>query len=49
MDSAAMANRIAWDEASEKYMTEYDDLLAQAVTGSSLNDTERDLLREILS
>lgn len=49
MDSTATANRIAWDAASQKYIDDYDDLLAQAASGSSLNDTERELLREILT
>ena len=48
MDSVTRANRRAWDAASEKHVREYDDLLAQAASGSSLNDTERGLLREIL-
>jgi hypothetical protein len=45
----AMANRTAWDTASQKYIDDYDDLLAQGASGSSLNDTERELLRETLT
>ena len=37
-----------WETASQKYVREYGDLLAQAMSGSSLNETERDLLRGIL-
>jgi len=37
------------DAASQKYIDDYDGLLAQAASGSSLNDTERELLREILT
>src|SRR5580693_8070165 len=48
VDSKAQANRVAWEAASQKYVREYGDLLAQAASGSSLTDTERDLLREIL-
>jgi hypothetical protein len=39
MDSVTRANRRAWDAASEKHVREYDDLLAQAASGSFLNDT----------
>ncbi|MGA2826479.1 MAG: class I SAM-dependent methyltransferase [Streptosporangiaceae bacterium] len=42
------ANRMAWEAASEKYVREYGDLLAEAISGSSLVEAERDLLREIL-
>jgi ubiquinone/menaquinone biosynthesis C-methylase UbiE len=49
VDPMAMANRTAWDAASQKYIDDYDDLLARAASGSSLNDTERELLREILT
>jgi SAM-dependent methyltransferase len=49
MDQAAQANRQAWESASQKYIREYDDFLAQAASGSSLNAVERGLLREILS
>src|SRR5580704_7166017 len=48
VDSKAQANRVAWEAASQKYVREYGDLLAQAASGSSLTSTERDLLREIL-
>jgi hypothetical protein len=41
--------RRAWEAASHKHVREYDDLLAQAVAGSSLNDVERELLAGILS
>ena len=39
---------MAWEAASQKYVREYGDLLAQAASGSSLVETERDLLRGIL-
>ena len=39
---------MAWEAASQKYVREYGDLLAQAISGSSLVETERDLLRGIL-
>src|SRR5580700_11303043 len=48
VDSKAQANRVAWEAASQKYVREYGDLLAQAASGSSLTGTERDLLRDIL-
>jgi len=48
VDSKAEANRVAWEAASQKYVRQYGDLLAQAASGSSLTGTERDLLREIL-
>ena len=43
-----LANRRAWEAASQKHVREYGDLLAQAAAGSSLTGTERDLLRDIL-
>lgn len=48
MDAVTQANREAWEAASRKYVREYDDLLAQAASGTSLNAVERDLLRDIL-
>lgn len=42
------ANQLAWNDASGKHVREYEDLLAQAASGSSLTRIERDLLREIL-
>src|SRR6266404_8010406 len=48
MDPTTHANRMVWEAASEKYVHECGDLLAQATSGSSLVETERDLLREIL-
>jgi SAM-dependent methyltransferase len=48
MDSRTRANRAAWEEASRKHVREYDSLLAQAASGSSLTGTERALLREVL-
>jgi hypothetical protein len=44
MVAVTEANRKAWEAASYKHVREYDDLLAQAAAGSSLNDAERDLL-----
>ena len=48
MDPTTRANRIAWETASQKHVREYRDLLAEAAAGSSLLDTERELLRGIL-
>lgn len=48
VDSTTQANRTAWETASQKHMREYGKLLAEATTGSSLIDTERELLREVL-
>jgi hypothetical protein len=48
MDSTTRANRAAWEAASVKHVREYDDLLAQAASGSSLTGTERDLLGPVL-
>ena len=41
MDAVTEANRRAWEMASNKHVREYDDLLAQAAAGSSLNAVER--------
>jgi SAM-dependent methyltransferase len=48
VDPTTRANRVAWETASQKHVREYEFLLAEAVTGSSLIDTERHLLREVL-
>ena len=48
MDPTTRANRGAWETASEKHVREYADLLAEAAAGTSLNDTERGLLQEVL-
>ena len=48
MDDATRANRRAWDAASSKYVREYAETLAAAASGSSLLDTERELLRDVL-
>jgi SAM-dependent methyltransferase len=48
VDPTVRANRSAWEAASQKHVREYDELLAEAATGSSLAEAERDLLREIL-
>jgi SAM-dependent methyltransferase len=48
MDAVTEANRRAWEAASRKHVREYDDLLAQAASGASLNTVERGLLRDIL-
>ena len=45
MDPATQANRVAWEAASHKYVREYGDLLAQAISGSSLVETERELFQ----
>ena len=48
MDAVTAANRLAWEAASRTHVREYDDLLAQAESGSSLNAIERGLLAGIL-
>jgi SAM-dependent methyltransferase len=48
MDAVTETNRAAWEAASQKHVREYDDLLALAESGSSLNEVERGLLRDIL-
>jgi SAM-dependent methyltransferase len=48
MDPVTQGNRKAWETASQKHVREYEDLLAEAASGSSLNTDERDTLREIL-
>ena len=48
MDAVTEANREAWEAASRKHVREYDDLLAQAAAGTSLNAVERGLLAGIL-
>src|SRR5580700_9437489 len=48
MDAVTRANREAWEAASHKHVREYDDLLAQAAAGSSLNAVERDILAGII-
>lgn len=48
-ESTALANKVAWETASQKHVREYDDLLAEAATGDSLIDVERTLLRDVLS
>jgi SAM-dependent methyltransferase len=48
VDPTTTANRVAWEAASQKYVLEYEEHLALAATGSSLIDTERHLLREVL-
>jgi len=49
MDPTTRTNRAAWETASQKHVREYQDLLKQAADGSSLLDTERDLLRPVLA
>jgi SAM-dependent methyltransferase len=39
---------VAWEAASRKHVREYDDLLAQAASGASLNAVERGFLADIL-
>ena len=48
VDDETRTNRRAWDEASSKYVREYAETLAIAANGSSLLDTERELLRDVL-
>lgn len=49
MDSVARVNREAWEDASRKHVEEYDDLLEQAASGSSLTAVERRLLAGVLA
>jgi hypothetical protein len=49
VDPTTRANRSAWEAASRKHVREYDELLAEAESGSSLAGAERGLLREILA
>jgi integrase len=49
MDAVTEANREAWEAASRKHVREYDDLLAQAASGASLNAVEGELLADILN
>src|SRR4051794_40790300 len=48
VDPITRANRIAWENASQKHVDEYQEHLERAVTGESLGETERHLLRDIL-
>ncbi len=48
MDDTTRTSRHTWDEASAKYVREYAATLAIAANGSSLLDTERELLRDVL-
>ena len=48
MDPTTRANRRAWEEASQKHVREYGELLAEATSGSSLTAAERGLLHGIL-
>ncbi|QSB16666.1 class I SAM-dependent methyltransferase [Natronosporangium hydrolyticum] len=48
MDPTTRANRLVWEDASQKYVNEYDEFRNQAATGSSLLDAERELLRDVL-
>jgi SAM-dependent methyltransferase len=49
VDPISRDNRVAWEAASEKHVREDRELLAEARTGSSLLDLERDLLRPVLA
>jgi SAM-dependent methyltransferase len=48
VDAEVRANQAAWEAASQKYVREYDDFLAQAASGVLLTCTERALLRGVL-
>lgn len=48
MDATTRANRVVWEAASAKHVREYDDLLAQAASGSSLTAAERAMLGPVL-
>lgn len=49
MDEHVRHNREAWEAASQKHIREYQELLTQARTQSSLFDSELELLRPILA
>jgi SAM-dependent methyltransferase len=49
MDPVVARNRAVWEEASQKHMREYQDLLDQARARSSLAPCERELLRPLLT
>ncbi|HEY5249266.1 MAG TPA: class I SAM-dependent methyltransferase [Dermatophilaceae bacterium] len=48
MDPRVQQNRVVWELASEKHVREYQDLLRQARSGSTLFERELDLLRPLL-
>jgi len=48
VDAEVRANRAVWDAASQKYVREYDDFLAQAASGASFTSIERALLHGVL-
>jgi SAM-dependent methyltransferase len=49
MEPDAQRNRVAWEVASQKHVREYQELLSQARTESSLTTHELDLLRPLLA
>ena len=49
MDPEVRQNRIAWESASAKHVREYEALLVQARSSSSLFERELDLLRPLLA
>lgn len=49
MEPGTSRNRMAWEAASQKHVREYDDLLRQARTESSLSPCEVGLLRPLLA
>ncbi len=49
MDPTTRANRTAWERASQKHVREYVDLLSEAARGTSLLDSERAILADVLS
>lgn len=48
VDAEVRANRAVWEVASQKYVREYDDFLAQAASGALFSSTERALLHPVL-
>ncbi|GIE98923.1 class I SAM-dependent methyltransferase [Paractinoplanes rishiriensis] len=48
MDPTTTANRVAWETASQKHISEYDEILADAAAGRSLLPVERELLADVL-
>lgn len=48
MDKDVAANRVAWEKASEKYVREYDELLAEAAERRALWARELELLEPVL-
>ncbi|GAB2665562.1 class I SAM-dependent methyltransferase [Kribbella swartbergensis] len=48
MDNVVRSNRVAWEKASTKHISEYDELLEEARSGEQLFPREAELLRPLL-